>query len=74
MSQKNKYGSAHTKVKQMQLFTEDIAEFSLTLGGCRSMGVAVDSLKRLEVAFVTVPSWLFWDKGTTQKIRSSALA
>lgn len=71
VSQKNKCGSTHTKLKQMEFFMEDIAELSLTLGGCRPMRGAVGSLKPLQVAFVT--SWLCWDKGTTQKVCSSAL-
>lgn len=73
MSQKNKYGSTHTMLNQMQVFIEDIAELSLTPGGCRSMRGAVGSLKLLQVAFITVPSWLCWYKGTTQKSFSSAL-
>lgn len=46
---------------------------SWTLGGCRSMKGAVGSLKPLQVTFITVPSWLCRDKGTTQKACSSAL-
>lgn len=60
-------------LKQMQLFMEDIAELSLTLSGYRSMRGAMGSFKLLQVAFITVPSWLCWDKGTTQNVCSAAL-
>lgn len=73
VSRKNKCRSTHTMLKQMQLFMEDIAELSLTLSGYRSMRGAMGSFKLLQVAFITVPSWLCWDKGTTQNVCSAAL-